>query len=577
MAGARRSGDASRIGDPPPGRPAARRVLPALLCQALAVAWLTWPLPAKVATHLADTTLACRFDALLTAWAGAWETNSLLHEPRRLLDANVYHPAPHALLYAEMALGALALFLPAFAATGNAVLATNALLLGGTTLSAAALHAVVDHWTGSFVAGLLAAWTFLLTRWTLWEFVPTAPSYAVLFWLPAILALAACRRRGAAGTVLLSLLLALQGLVSVVYLAAAALVPTGLLGLARAARRSTRADGIRLLAAVAGAALLLAPAWAALLGVRAGNPDLAEQTFWRAPAAPARLPWGPFRDLGSPLAVPPAAMVLVAVGAASALARGRDADRARAWRHGALWLVAGCVLSLGTAVEWEGRTIATPLGLLARALPALEAARVPARMGVAGLFGFGVLVGAAFAELARRADETLRSPRRAEVVRALLAAAFALAMFAHYRRGEGEESQDHPPLPPAYPVFEALGPPSPVDAALAATGGPLLEMPVSSAIDQARAMFRSIRHRRPLLNGYSSYWPAGWLGRMELAARLPDPEALAVLRRDAGLDAILLRTAELAPGEVDRWTANQDLEVVARDDEAVLFAVAPRR
>jgi hypothetical protein len=102
-------------------------------------------------------------------------------------------------------------------------------------------------------------------------------------------------------------------------------------------------------------------------------------------------------------------------------------------------------------------------------------------------------------------------------------------------------------------------------------------MPVSSAIDQARAMFRSIRHRRPLLNGYSSYWPAGWLGRMELAARLPDPEALAVLRRDAGLDAILLRTAELAPGEVDRWTANQDLEVVARDDEAVLFAVAPRR
>ena len=577
MVGRERSRGAPRDDDPAStgARRAWPRIAAALLCQAATVAWLTWPLPAMVATHLADTTLACRFDALLTAWAGAWETSSLLHSPRRLLDANIYHPAPHALLYAEMALGALVLFLPAFAATANPVLATNALLLGGTTLTAAVLHAVVDRWTGSFAAGLLAAWTFLLTRWTLWEFLPTAPSYAVLFWLPVIAWLAARRDRGRPGTALLSLLLVLQGLVSVVYLAGAAMVPTALLGTARLARRSTRADGARLLCAVACAAVLLAPAWAALLRVRDDNPRLAEQTFWRTPAAHARVPWGPFHDLGSPLAVPPAAIALVAAGAASAIARGRTGDRARAWRHGALWLVAGYALSLGTTVEWDGREVTGPLGLAARLVPALEAARVPARMGVAGLLGMGLLVGAALVELSRRVGEVTRRPRAAGVARVAIAAVVAAAMLAHYRDGEGPDSQDHPPLPQPYPVREAIAPPSPVDAALSQPGGPLLELPVASPVDQARAMFRSIRHGRPLLNGYSSYWPAGWPGRMELAARLPEHTALARLRQEAGLDAILLRTGDLAAGELERWNASPDLRVVARDDEGVLFAVAP--
>lgn len=558
----------------PPG--AGLRMAAALLCQAATVAWLTWPLAARAATHLADTTLACRFDALLTAWAGAWETNALLRDPARLLDANIYHPAPHALLYAEMALGALVLFLPAFVATANAALATNALLLGGTTLTATALHLLVDRWTGSFPAGLLAAWTFLATRWTLWEFLPTAPSYAVIFWLPAILGLAARRARGPGGTALLALLLFLQGLVSVVYLAAAALVPTALLAIARLARRSTRADGARLLVAVGCAAVLLVPSWAALLRVRDGNPRIAEQTFWRSPAAHTQFPLGPFHDLGSPLAVPPAALVLVAAGAASALLRGRAEDRSRAWRHGALWLSVGYALSLGTTVGWDGREVVAPLGVAARWFPAISAARVPARMGVAGLVGLALLVGAATAEVSRRITERVRPQPAAALARTGLVVAVALALFAQYRHGDGPDSQDHPPLPDPYPVHEVVGTSSPVDEALGASGGPLLELPIESAIDQARAMYRSIRHGRPLLNGYSSYWPEGWMERMELASRLPDAAALDRLRRKAGLAAILLRTAELPPGEVDRWIASPDLRLVARDDEALLFSTEAR-
>ena len=89
-------------------------------------------------------------------------------------------------------------------------------------------------------------------------------------------------------------------------------------------------------------------------------------------------------------------------------------------------------------------------------------------------------------------------------------------------------------------------------------------------------MYRSIRHWRPLLNGYSSYYPAGFPERMELAYRLPDADALAALRRETGLRTIIVHLNDLQPTERARWLTQPPpagLQLVVSSWPDLLFAV----
>jgi hypothetical protein len=107
-----------------------------------------------------------------------------------------------------------------------------------------------------------------------------------------------------------------------------------------------------------------------------------------------------------------------------------------------------------------------------------------------------------------------------------------------------------------------LQPPAAADPlvhALAADEGPVLEVPVRDRTFlgvpgyQTRAMYRGIFHRRPLVNGYGGYWPAGFRERMVLASRLPDPAALAALREQTGLTTVVVITRDLPPAELAAW------------------------
>jgi hypothetical protein len=91
-------------------------------------------------------------------------------------------------------------------------------------------------------------------------------------------------------------------------------------------------------------------------------------------------------------------------------------------------------------------------------------------------------------------------------------------------------------------------------------------------------MYRSIFHWRPLLNGYSGYWPAGFRERMELATRLPDAAALEALRRETGLTTLLVHAGDVGPERRATWLALAErgiptLRLVARDGDDLLFAV----
>ena len=62
-------------------------------------------------------------------------------------------------------------------------------------------------------------------------------------------------------------------------------------------------------------------------------------------------------------------------------------------------------------------------------------------------------------------------------------------------------------------------------------------------------MYRSIFHGRALVNGYDGYWPAAFPARMALVASLPDPRALAALRRETGLELILTHLEQFGVAE----------------------------
>jgi hypothetical protein len=146
-----------------------------------------------------------------------------------------------------------------------------------------------------------------------------------------------------------------------------------------------------------------------------------------------------------------------------------------------------------------------------------------------------------------------------------------LLLYVQYSRALGVPASLHrPPLPAQYPVWV----PPPLDAGLLATiaaqPGPLLELPASTAPGpNATAMYHSTLHWRPILNGYSSYWPAGFVERMALAAKLPEPTALAALRRETGVTGILVHLAQMTPEDRRTWT-----DLLAGGGNAVLRPLA---
>jgi len=581
----------------PRGRGAFAFGATALIGYVALVTWLTWPLGAQLASHLPATRDACRYDSLYMGWVLAHETHVLLTAPTHLLDTNIYYPARRTLFYGDTGFGALPYFMPVMLASGNPTLALNVLFLGSIALSAWALHLVVARWTGSQAGGFIAACTLLGTRWVLWEFVPTAPSYSLLQYFPFIILLASLPATTFRAAAPLLGLVVLQSLTDVVYVASAVLGPLGVLAVLRLARRRTRGAGLRLLAVLALALLILSPIYAGHLAVRAENPRLGQQTVWIFSSYATTLPWGPFQ-LG-PTAVPLTCLVLIALGAVVALARmARKNARAaaspemaslgRAWLHGAFWTCVAVFLALGPNANWDGGKIKLPEAYLNQWLPIYRVLRVPSRLGVAALMGLAILAGVAFAEFERCIRSRVRSRSLARVATTGLAALVAVAIYWNYAAEFGQLFFRRTPLPREYRIARAATLDPTLLALVRRNSGPLLELPVprvpfallpgDSPAQQARAMYRSIHHWRPLLNGYDSYWPVGFPERMALASRLPEAQALDELRRETGLKTILVHAAEMSAEQRAAWVgvaegSRPEIEIAGREGDDLLFEV----
>jgi len=557
------------------------RAIAVLVGYAAAIVGLTWPLGAHLATHLPDTVLPCRCDTLYMAWILARESRWLATRAVDFTDAGIFYPARQTLFYGDTGFGALPWFLPTFLATGNPTLAVNLVFLGGVALTATAIHLVVRHWTASHAAGFVAGATFLSSSWVLRLFIPSAPSYAVLVYLPVLIAVVAVPSRRVAGTLRALPLVVLQSLTDVVYLAAATFAPLVVLALARILRPSTRTAGLGLAAVLALALLALAPVYAGHLAVRHTEPFGSPwQAVWVG-GWHLTLPWVPF--LLGPLVLPGVVWLVIVAGLVAHLVRRDGAGdesggkRARAgWLHAGFWAITGFLASLPPELAWQGRpdvTFTLPHLALARWLGIYEIVRVPGRLALASLVGVALLAGLGFGALLGWLPAGIR--RLGSV---LAGAAVVGTITVGYARAL--------PTPVgAYPLQKAVRPDTAVVTALRGGSGPVLELPIGRGDDvpapnlQARAMYRAIFYDRPLVNGYSSYWPLSFLERMRAAADLPAPAAVAELRRTADLATVVVRLAEMPEASRAPWFAlkgaggGNGLAFVLRDGTDLVFDV----
>jgi hypothetical protein len=567
------------------------RALALVVLYAIVVGWLTWPLPAYITTHHPTLSPGRDFDSLYTAWALAWESRVLSSGSLAVANANIYYPEPSSLFYGPVAFGALPYFAPVYLLTGNPALALNLLFLGCLTLTAAMVHFVVHSWTRLHTAGLVASVALLANRWLLWAFVPEAPQLSVLCYFPLIILLSASPSLTWPRTAMLGLLVIAQGMADVLYVAPAVLIPITLLALYRLARRHTRPHGFRLLVVVVIASTVLIAVHAPYFSIEARNPALPKQTLWKLDPLKMSLasPWE-LMAYSSPLAIATAVPALILTGVLLAIVRWRGTPReASAWRHCLLWMATGIAMSLPANVTWNGQLYALPhreliqswqpLGRLFSSSP---------RLRVGALVAVALLCGLTFAELLRHCGLTQGKDSMKRFVRGGIAIAFCTAIYVQYESTVGQPACYGPRFTPAPPVEVPHD--SPVLRELRRRGGPTIEVPLPpggvAPWAHAVALYRSIFHWQPLLNGYGSFWPAQFPALMRTAVRLPQPEAVRELHQQTGLAFILVRKRPAPDGSDDRGTAQReewmrlaaaggrdDLELIAADDDLLLFHV----
>jgi hypothetical protein len=110
----------------------------------------TRPLAAHLGTHTVGAG-----DPLVDLWTTDWLTKHFF-ESRLIFQGNTFHPAPHAVLYSDLSLGAVVLLLPFRHWLADPVPLYNAAVLLTLAFGGWAFHALVHALTGNRWAGVLS-------------------------------------------------------------------------------------------------------------------------------------------------------------------------------------------------------------------------------------------------------------------------------------------------------------------------------------------------------------------------------------------------------------------------------------
>ena len=234
-------------------------------------------------------------------------------------------------------------------------------------------------------------------------------------------------------------------------------------------------------------------------------------------------------------------------------------------------LVAAMWLSLGPAPQVLGRPLdlASPYRFLWNHVPGFDGLRVPARFAMIATLMLAVLGGYGAAAIARH--------RRGRVVLGVLAASFlyesgaapfVINGMSPVRGFNTPEGRLYPPdRAPA--VYKAVADTS-ADSVLA-------ELPIGQTDFDLRAMFYSIAHGRPLLNGYSGFFPLHYGRAIFALGEVPrHPNVSMDTLRELGATHVIVHEAAYLDAEGRETTAvlrQQGARELFRDGGDVLLAL----
>jgi hypothetical protein len=459
-------------------------------------------------------------DTQLNEWILAWIAHQLPRAPLHLFEANIFYPAHDALAFSEPLVVPALLGAPLAWIGSSPVLVYNLVLIAGFALTAFATFLLVERWTGSWTAGLLAGSAFAFNTHTLTRLAHVQGIH--IYGLPLTL-LAADRlfRDGSKNAAAaLTLALALAAYTSG-YLLVFAAVIVGIVALFHARDWIVRwrdvVPGIAI-AAIA-SALVLLPIY--LPYSRAAREQHMVRTldivkdYSATPmgylAAAGRMHFSTWsgRFFKDPVDSFFPGVTLIGL-AAIALARARrePPDTRRRIVMMAAIAAAGAVLSLGTA---------TPVyGWLFHVFPPMQGLRAAARFGNLFLLGMAVLAGFGAARVKRPA-----------VALALVALVNVEALRAPFTY------QPFTGIPPIYAMLRDE--PGPVVVA---------EQPFFprwAIFQNAPYVLNSTAHWRPLMNGYSGYTPDTYQKYADAFWYFPQEWAIQAMK-DAGVTHVVVHT-----------------------------------
>ena len=170
-----------------------RRTAALAFCLLLATVH-TWPL----ALHLGSYSRNDNADTELNEWILAWVAHQLPRDPSHLFEANIFYPAHDSLAFSEPLIVPALMGAPLAWAGASPVLVYNLVVIAGFALTAFATSLLLEAWTGSLIAGLLAGSLFAFNTHTLTRFAHVQGIH--LYGLPlALLAIDRLVRGGSCG------------------------------------------------------------------------------------------------------------------------------------------------------------------------------------------------------------------------------------------------------------------------------------------------------------------------------------------------------------------------------------------
>jgi hypothetical protein len=484
----------------------------------------------------------------------AWDADRIAHGFNRFWNAPYLFPHQNTLAYAEHLLGVAIFTAPVQWATRNPVLAYNVAFLGSYVLTGAGMYLLTRSLWGRKDAAILAGLAFMLSPYRLGQI--THLQVLMAGWMPiALWALhryfTTGSRRALAG---FAAAFALQALSNGYFLFFFSIALAFVFGVELVRPRLPRARIARDMAAAAlGIGAVLAPfAWKYISVQRQNVFDRSADDLVQYAARlsdyvkvfPGAWTWGGLLGFGAAerqLFLGFAAMALAAIGVATARQpEPRDGNDLRGgWARMvmtyALVTLAALWISMGPG-PWR------PYGLLFQLIPGFSGMRVPARMATIVDMGLAVLAAAGAARL------LARLPKRAAVAVAVALGAVVLL-----------EGQQHASIDPFPPVQSGLDRDA-YEWLRASPPGAAVELRIAQQNDfhpfTLIYQFNTLRHRHPIVNGYTG-WPSvlqEFLGGPAAPFREPGsvPDTLRALRT-LGVRYVLLH----------RWTYADDAEPAA--------------